>query len=48
LEEEVYTKLCIGEGRKIDVWVLMGVRRNNEAAIFPICRKEEDLNHVVG
>jgi hypothetical protein len=25
----------------------MGVRRNNEPGIFPICRKEQDLNHVL-
>jgi hypothetical protein len=39
--------LYTGEGRKIDLWILMGVRRNNEPGIFVIYRKEEYLSHLL-
>lgn len=46
-EEEVYTYLCAEEGKKIGIWMQMGVGRNNELEICSMCRTEEDLNHLL-
>jgi hypothetical protein len=52
-QKEDYTSITTRESRRnmvwwrMRIWRLKGIRKNVEIGISPICRKEEELSHIL-